>query len=86
MLALYDALALRFGQEFCGRVARPQFNTAVANGTWAAARQNEGNKTLSLSGGSLPPSTAPHRVDILIDARRAGAFLRSILGLRQFLR
>lgn len=86
MLALYDALALRFGQEFCGRVARPQFNTAVTNGTRAATRHNGGTKTLSPCGGSLPPPTAPHRVDILRDARRAGAFLRSLLGLRQFLR
>lgn len=63
VLALYDALALRFGQDFSARLSRPQLKTAQA-------------------AGKLPA----HRLDISRDARTIGAFLRSLLGQRQFLR
>lgn len=86
VLALYDALALRFGQEFCGRVPRPQLKTATALTSAAAAGRTRGDEVASLpSAGSSPPA-APHRVDMLRDARTMGSFLRSLLGLRQFLR
>ncbi|CAN0236426.1 unnamed protein product, partial [Laminaria digitata] len=84
-LALYDALALRFGQDFCGRVPRPQLKTATALTSAAAGRSGGDEKATSLPSGGLAPPAAPHRVDMLRDARTMGAFLRSLLGLRQFL-
>ncbi|CAM9483306.1 unnamed protein product [Scytosiphon promiscuus] len=91
-LALYDALALRFGQEFCGRVARPEFVTVtispLASSGRRAAEGDGGPRSPTPSLGSpalaFEPA-APHRVDILRDAKTVGAFLRSLLGLRQFL-
>lgn len=80
VLALYDALALRFGQEFCGRVSRPQLKTARLPSPEAAG----GDEALPTSGS--PKRVSPHRLDIARDARKIGAFLRSLLGLRQFLR
>lgn len=83
-LALYDALALRFGQEFCSRVPRPQFKTVTA--LTSSTGRIGGDEAAALPSGGLVPPAAPHRVDILRDARTMGAFLRSLLGLRQFLR
>lgn len=91
-LALYDALALRFGQEFCGRVSRPEFVTVTSPLLPSSGRRAAGGSgglrspTPSSPGSPVPVPAAPHRVDILRDAKTAGAFLRSLLGLRQFLR
>lgn len=84
VLALYDALALHFGQEFCERVVRPQLKTAKVSPPVEGAGQAE--KAHSSPAGSPRRSNAPHRVDISRDARVIGAFLRNLLGLRQFLR
>lgn len=86
VLALYDALALHFGQEFCARIARPQLKTAkVLRSTDGAANSDE-NVLGSQLDRSPAQSNAPHRVDISRDARAIGRFLRNLLGLRQFLR
>lgn len=84
VLALYDALALRFGQEFWVRVSRPLLKTAALS-TSVATQAGVKGASSSTSARSLTPE-APHRADILRDARVIGAFLRSLLGLRQFLR
>lgn len=84
VLALYDALALRFGQEFCDRVSRPQLKTATTISLTADPNGSHGEASSPTGGG--PMSTAPHRADILRDVRMVGAFLRNLLGLRQFLR
>lgn len=78
VLALYDALALRFGQEFCSRVSRPQLKTADV-----ASLQTQENDSVPSVPSKRP---APHRSDISRDARAVGGFLRTLLGLRQFLR
>lgn len=84
VLALYDALALHFGQEFCERVARPQLKTAkISQPNDSMGKAEEAR---SSPPGSPGWSNAPHRVDISRDARVIGAFLRNLLGLRQFLR
>ncbi|CBN77240.1 hypothetical protein Esi_0038_0149 [Ectocarpus siliculosus] len=92
-LALYDALALRFGQEFCGRVSRPKLKTTLpssAAGASGVLSDDRSGSPPRPSSPDSPPalivaSAAPHRVDMLRDAKTVGAFLRSLLGLRQFL-
>lgn len=81
VLALYDALALRFGQDFCSRVVRPQLGTATTQRRTNAAMSGNGDGDAASS-----PPAAPHRLDILRDARTVGSFMRTLLGLRQFLR
>lgn len=86
VLALYDALALHFGQEFCARVSRPQLKTAkISRSADGAANSDEDMLGLQLDRAPAQ-SNAPHRVDISSDARAIGRFLRTLLGLRQFLR
>lgn len=87
-LALYDALALRFGQEFGRRVSRPNFLTYEKHVTLSSS---VGDGSDDGSGTGSPPLLAPlpsalHRVDIQRDTKTIGAFLRSLMGLRQFLR
>ena len=88
VVALYDALALRFGPEFCGRVPRPQLRTpmTIAMVPSAASKQGDDEGSQSATAVSLAAVAAPHRADIQRDARTVGAFLRGLLGQRQFLR
>lgn len=90
-LALYDALALRFGQDFGRRVSRPSFKTHKKHVRFAIEGADDGVRSPpAASARDSPPMLvlpgAFHRVDVLSDAKRVGAFLRSLLGLRQFLR
>ena len=90
-LALYDALALRFGPEFGRRVSRPSFKTHKKHVRFAVEGSDDGSRSPPASSRRSPPPLmvlpgALHRVDILSDAKKIGAFLRSLMGLRQFLR
>ena len=91
-LALYDALALRFGQEFGRRVSRPSFKTHKKHVRFAIEGADDGSRSPpppSPRDSAAPMQLLPgafHRVDVLSDAKRVAAFLRSLLGLRQFLR
>ncbi len=90
-LALYDALALRFGQDFGRRVSRPSFKTHKKHVRFAIEGADDGARSppAAPARDSTPVLVLPgafHRVDVLSDAKRVGAFLRSLLGLRQFLR
>lgn len=90
-LALYDALALRFGPEFGRRVSRPSFKTHKKHVRFAVEESDDGSRSPPAASRRSPPPLmvlpgALHRVDILSDAKKVGAFLRSLMGLRQFLR
>lgn len=89
-LALYDALALRFGPEFGRRVSRPSFKTHKKHVRFAVEEGDDGSRSPPAAARRSPPLMmlpgALHRVDILSDAKKVGAFLRSLMGLRQFLR
>eukprot|EP00752_Nemacystus_decipiens_P011084 g9848.t1 len=90
-LALYDALALRFGPEFGRRVSRPSFKTHKKHVRFAVEESDDGSTSPPAASRRSPPPPlmvlpgALHRVDILSDAKKVGAFLRSLMGLRQFL-
>lgn len=86
VLALYDALALRFGQEFCGRVTRPQLGTAKVSLSAAPVPMGKDGHLSSVASPTQARPNTPHRADISRDARVIGACLRNLLGLRQFLR
>lgn len=83
VLALYDALALRFGAEFCGRVPRPRLRTIAM---LTSAPPDASDRMDQEGSRSASTAMVPHRADIRRDARTVGTFLRGLLGLRQFLR
>lgn len=83
VLALYDALAFRFGAEFCGRVPRPRLRTIAM---LTSAPPDASDRTDQEGSRAASFAIGPHRADIRRDARTVGTFLRGLLGLRQFLR
>ncbi|CAM9634960.1 unnamed protein product, partial [Choristocarpus tenellus] len=80
-LTLYDSLALQFGQDFCIRVKRPLLRTvrhSAAEGVAGVSGPDPSNLLVQTA-------PVPHRSDTSHDAKSLGAFLRHLLGQRQFL-